>query len=366
MRLGLVLLALLLPLAGAERWEVRYFYDQDDSSLSLNDLQFASPQRALAVGYLTEKGRNRPAALITSDAGRHWSLIKPPDVGLCLFFLNENVGWVVAKGGLYRLEEGGRTWKKLRAPPGLLCVYFADEMRGWVVGERKAVYYTEDGGASWNRVLAAEQPKTTPEYTVYAWITFADARHGLIAGWSRPPRRNDRPRLPDWMEPERAARRREVPTLSILLDTRDGGRTWTPSVTSMFGRITRIKLAPDGRGLGLVEFAESFQWPTEVFRLDWRTGSSQRVFRRADRAVTDMALAPGGVAYLVAIEPQGGKLRLPIPGKLKVLRSSDLLSWEEMEVDYRAFARRAVLAAGVAERPWVATDTGMLLELSGR
>lgn len=358
-----LLLALLGAAPAAERWRLQYFFDEDDAALVLNDLQFPSPQRGLAVGYLERRGRVRPAALLSNDGGAHWSLIEPPDVALSLFFLNETLGWMVGRNGLYRTEEAGRSWKKVRAPKGLLRVYFLDATRGWAVGTGKSVYQTTDAGNSWVRLPAADQPKTTPEFTTYAWIAFADDRHGLISGWSRPPRRNQRQPLPDWMDPERAARRRERPTLSILLQTRDGGANWEPSVASLFGQITRIRLTPDGRGLGLIEFPDAFDWPSEVFRLDWRTGTSQRVFRRPDRAVTDLALFPGGPAFLAAIEPQGAKIRLPIPGKLKVLRSMDLAHWEEMEVDYRAVARRAVLAWSDPQHLWLATDTGMILQL---
>ncbi len=365
MRLPVGLLAVALLACGAERWRIQYFYDEDDSSLSFNDIQFPSVQRGIAAGFLERKGRLRPAALVTADGGRSWTLTEPPDIALSLFFLNESLGWMVGRNGVYRTEEAGRSWTSLRGPRGLLRVYFLDEKRGWAVGMRKSIYATDDGGRTWKHVSTADEPKTTAEYTVYAWITFADARNGLIAGWSRPPRRGERRRLPDWMEPEVAAWRRERPTLSILVDTRDGGITWKPSVTSMFGQITRVRLAPDGRGLGLIEFPDTFEWPSEVFRLDWRTGKSQRVFRRADRAITDIALPPEGPAYLAAVEPQGAKIRLPVPGKLKVLRSTDLTNWEEMEVDYRAFARRAVLAAPTRHDIWLATDTGQILRLAG-
>lgn len=361
-------LAGLLALAGlacaGERWRIQYLYDEDHSALTLNDIQFPSPQRGVAAGYLTEKGRLRPAALLTSDGGQHWTMTRPPDVALSLFFLNETLGWMVGPHGLYQTQEAGRSWKKIGSPPGILRVHFLDEKRGWAVGLRKGVYATGDGGQSWTRVAAGDEPKTAPGHTTYAWITFADQRHGLIAGWSRPPRRDERRRLPEWMDPQSAEWRRQWPTLSILIDTRDAGATWKPSLTSMFGQITRVRLASDGRGLGLIEFAETFEWPSEVFRLDWRTGDSQRVFRQADRAVTDIALPVEGPAYLAAVEPQGLKVRLPVPGKLKVLRSFDLAKWEEMEVDYRAFAGRAVLAVAAPLDIWLATDTGMILKLA--
>jgi hypothetical protein len=46
-----------------------------------------------------------------------------------------------------------------------------------------------------------------------------------------------------------------------------------------------------------------------------------------------------------------------------MLESANLKVWREMDIDYRAVAQRAVLAAVDAQHAWVATDTGMILSL---
>jgi hypothetical protein len=164
------------------------------------------------------------------------------------------------------------------------------------------------------------------------------------------------------MEPEKATRRREWPGVSVSLETRDAGRTWKPTTVSNFGQITSIHLAPDGRALAVVEFQNAFPYPGEVYGISWKDGKSGRVFREKDRVVTDSALVDGGPAFLAAIE-QPSVLRSPIPGRLHMLTSTDLKQWKEMAVDYRASARRAVMAAVDASNAWVATDTGMILKL---
>ncbi len=361
----IIVLAVTAAFAGvahAERWKLQYFYDEDRSSLTINDLQFPSPRRGVAVGYLTVKDRPKPTALVTSDGGLHWTLVPIKEVGLSLFFLDETLGWMVTPRGIWQTEESGRSWRKLDSPANILRVHFLNAQRGWAVGAKKTVYETTDGGKNWTKVPAAEEPKSNPEYTHYGWIEFADGKSGVIGGWSRPPRRADQ-RLPDWVDPEKAERAREWPAMSILLETRNGGQTWTPSTASIFGRITRIRFSPQGWGLGLIEFAESFEWPSEVFRMDWRTGKSVRVFRKKDRAVTDAAVFKSGPAYLAAVESLGKLRRSPVPGKLIVLRSDNLSEWKEMEVDYRATARRAILASADEKNIWVATDTGMILKL---
>jgi hypothetical protein len=208
----------------------------------------------------------------------------------------------------------------------------------------------------------AAEPKTKEEYTAYGWIEFANPKLGAITGWSTPPR-GGQSKFPDWMDPERAQRRRQWPSLSIAIQTNDGGKSWTHSTTSMFGRITRLRIGGDGKGLALVEFQDAFQWPSEVYRIDLQMNKTERVFRRENRAVTDIALVNDASGYLAAIKPVGTLQQSPIPGRLVMLRSRDLSNWTEMDVDYRAYARRAVLAAADAAHIWVATDTGMILKL---
>jgi len=268
---------------------------------------------------------------------------------------------MVTASGVWGSGDAGRTWKRLARLRGLLRVHFITDQHGFAVGAPKAVYETEDGGRTWTPVKAAAEPKSTTEFTTYRALDFLDERVGLIAGSSRPPRR-ERQRLPDWMDPEQTRLRPERPTLTIMLETRDGGRNWRSAETSLFGVITQIKLA-EGRGLALVRFLDWFDWPCEVYVLDWRTGRSQRTFRHADRNLTDIAILPDGVAYLAGFEPAGRLPGSPVPGRLKISRSRDWLKWEEMPVDYRAVARQVVFAAAAGGPLWAATDTGMILKL---
>lgn len=355
--------ALLAATCGAaERWQVQYFYDTGEDTFVIADLAFPSATRGFAAGALTSKTKNRPMAVATADGGRTWKPIEVPDAASSLFFLDENAGWLVGRKGLWHTTDSGRTWKKLNRPADLMRVYFLTPDHGFAVGAKKSIHETFDGGSHWKAVPAAAEPKSTPDHTVYDCVAFADGQRGLIAGWSKPPRRGDSRRLPDWMDPQ--ARRREWPSLLILLQTWDSGKQWKPTETSMFGQVTRLRLAPDGRGLGLIEFFDQFDWPSEVFKIDWRTGQSSRVFREKNRVVTDVALPANGPAWLAAVEPSGTMSRSPIPGKLKMLRSNDLEHWTEVPVDYRAVAHQAVLASPGAADVWVATDTGMILRLA--
>jgi hypothetical protein len=364
LRILLALTALAaLSASPAERWRMQYFHDADDSQLVIADLQFPTPQRGMAVGYLLEHGKRKPAGLVTTNGGRTWTAVQVPKPVVSAFFLNESLGWIVTQDGtVWRTTEFGRDWVALKRLRGALRVYFRDASHGWALGLRKSIWETSDGGNEWRPLPAASQPKTTPDYTVYSCIAFANPMAGMIVGWSKPPRPSLRPHaLPDWLNPD--TRPREWPSMIVMLETRDGGARWTVSESSIFGRVTRLRMAPNGRALGVIEFLDAFDWPSEVIYIDLLTGKSRRVFRRKDRVVTDAALPAKGPAYLATVEAAGTLARTPVPGKLKLYRSDNLSDWQEMEVDYRAVAQRAVLAAPDAASVWVATDTGMILKL---
>jgi hypothetical protein len=362
------------------KWTLQYFYDEIGKELQITDLAFPSAARGIAVGTIVDRDGRKPqfTALVTSDAGVHWSLVPLKEFPRSLFFLNESAGWLVTSDAIWFTDEAGRSWKRLsdqikpnrkleRAPRGglLLRVWFLDAQHGYGVGLQKSVYETRDGGRTWKAVEAAAQPVTAAAYSVYSQIAFADASRGLIAGGYRPPRTDGAARegLPDWMAPESALRRVQPPLVSVELETRDGGARWSPGTAPVFGSLERLRLAGQV-GLLVMTYADSFAWPSEVYRLDLTKGSTQSVFKQKDRRVTDVAIFADGRTVLAAVEPPGRLRSAPIPGKVKILAGGARGDWTEMAVDYRALARSVVLAAPDPEHMWAGTDTGMILRLS--
>jgi len=115
-------------------------------------------------------------------------------------------------------------------------------------------------------------------------------------------------------------------------------------------------------GLGLIEHEDSAAYPSEVYKLDWRTGKNQTVFRDKRYFITDVWLTRGGTCYLAGVEI-AGQMHSIAPGNVKVFKSDDMSTWTEMAVDYRAVARRAILSGADEENLWLATDNGMILKL---
>ena len=198
----------------------------------------------------------------------------------------------------------------------------------------------------------------TAENTYFDWIEWVTPKRAIVLGANVAPRPGA---SGSFMDPGGMARRREWPGLNITLETSDAGMTWVPQTVPTFGRFQRIRVSSDmALGMSLIRFVNAFQYPSEVYRVEAKGGST-RTYRERNRNVTDIGWL-GKDGLLAAVEPPGKLYQLPIPGKLHMLRSEDLHKWVEMKVDYRAFGQRAIIATSGTDA-WVATDSGQILKL---
>jgi photosystem II stability/assembly factor-like uncharacterized protein len=370
----LFVLALSIPgaFAAGPHFTMKYFYDQDKSEMQLIDLKFPSAQHGMAAGVVTAGKRLDPALLITTDGGEHWTItplktvLPLKDVPLSLYFVDESQGWMVTDKGLWFTGDFGRTWSKAgELPKGITKVWFLTTTHGWAIGSNKQVIETTDGGKSWKPVEAAKEAPGAVTLTVYSAIVFM-RNHGIITGGAKA---RDFSLHPEWQSPESRSSA-SVPGTTIFLETPDGGKTWSSSSGAMFGQLTEVALSGNGTSLALFEFGDRMDSkmvhlpPSEVHRMSVDKGVPDRVYRDEDTQITDVALTTTGTPYLAGHSMVGVVRDNPIPGKLKVLTSSDFTTWTEIPVDYRAEAHRAYLAIAEDRNVWVATDTGMILKLT--
>jgi hypothetical protein len=343
---------ILFPLSAAPRWNIQFLYDHADSNFAIEDLECPSVTHCVAAGLIDDKkGHQQGTVVVTSDGGSHWSQYEVRERPVSLFFLNDNAGWMVTDRGLWSTTEGGRSWVKLQTRKGILTAWFLDPNHGYIAGLKGLVQETTDGGKNWTRLEAGGDAPDALSLD-YDIVSF-QGRHGVIVGAA------------DTSSPVFADPRPEPSTAKKLtvLETQDGGKKWTHGVIPIDGELARLRLA-EGFVVSLIAYSDP-KYPVSSAVFETRLGSKdgRMIFAERDRAATDIALLDNGSAVLVTIEPPGNSTQVPIPGKLKILKTANRKVWQEMDVDYRAIAQRAVIAAPDAEHMWVATDTGAILGL---
>lgn len=345
-------LCLALCVSAAPRWNIQYFYDHADSNFAIEDLQCPTPRHCVAAGLIDDKkGHEQGSVVVSNDAGKTWSQYEVKDRPVSLFFLNESLGWMVTDRGLWSTTEGGRSWIKMQSRKGILQTLFLDERHGYIAGLKGTVEETTDGGKSWSKLAASEKLAHAQDLS-FDVIEFR-GQHGVIIG------------APEPDDSEKAvAGRPERSTVSVL-ETVDGGKTWNTGELTMEGDLAQLKLSDKGFVVSLILYSNP-KYPVGSAVYQARLGAPQGhvIFAERDRIATDVALLDNDSAVLATIEPPGNSILAPIPGKLKMFESSDLRVWREMDVDYRAVATRAVIAAAGDRDIWVATDTGAILKLT--
>lgn len=337
----------------APRWNIQFLYDHADSNFSIDDLQCPTARHCVAGGWIDDKkGREHGAVVVSSDAGQHWSQYEVKERPISLFFLNDGLGWMVTDHGLWRTDEGGRTWTKIESRKGILQAWFVDADHGYIVGEKGLLDETSNGGKSWTALEVSEHVSDAHAVN-YQLITFRGT-HGLIVG---------APESPEPFLLERGQTRHSGEL--VLLETIDGGKKWTAGSVPIDGQLAQLCLSGKGYVVSLILYSDP-KYPVASAVYETPLGGSRNartIFAERDREASDIALLDDGRAVLAAIEPPGRSTQVPIPGKLKILESSNLKVWKEMDVDYRAVAQRVVIAAPDAQNIWVATDTGAILKL---
>ncbi|MDT3424764.1 photosystem II stability/assembly factor-like uncharacterized protein [Paenibacillus forsythiae] len=173
----------------------------------LTDFQLLSDTEGLAWGVT----KNALRLYLTRDSGKTWTNISPastvqftsnPVYGQDIFFTDSGNGWIIRQAFgmmetiVLRTRDGGKSWKisPLSQGGSISSIYFSSPLRGWLMAawdskesrESKALYLTEDGGATFKTVMQNDQysPKSLhpaiPVVGVTGGMVFRDGEHGLV------------------------------------------------------------------------------------------------------------------------------------------------------------------------------------------
>jgi photosystem II stability/assembly factor-like uncharacterized protein len=152
----------------------------------------------------------------TTDGGSDWKVVKTWDfsLGIIPFFLSEATAWIAINHHLIHTSNAGILWDEFALPLAagesaqVTHLTFLDVRIGWLIAQiysssappksdpLTVLYHTNNGGTSWNQLLRISEQSWDNGWGKR--ITFLTATTG-------------------WMT-----------SGSLLLTTRDGGRTWQP------------------------------------------------------------------------------------------------------------------------------------------
>lgn len=140
---------------GGFTWKVQ----QSGTTFTLWDVQFLDRLNGFSTGGSGPADPNVGAILKTNDGGETWLNITPlntPRLGP-LQFVDTLYGWVGGSSNFLRTTNGGVSWEN-PAPDssivGIDAFYFVDRMKGWGKGgaadfTQYHIMITDDGGTTW-------------------------------------------------------------------------------------------------------------------------------------------------------------------------------------------------------------------------
>ncbi|MBM3146291.1 MAG: hypothetical protein FJ000_00175 [Actinobacteria bacterium] len=173
----------------------------------------------------------------------------------------------------------------------LHAVDFVDDEQGWAVGDAGTILSTVDGGATWQR-------RGFDITRSYADVDFLDERHGWVVGRSGGPF-DSRP---------------------LMLRTSDGGKTWTAVRVNqkLYGSIGQIELLGDGHGFAIGSLRDK-PGPIEISIggglhepflscdvLETRDGGitwTPRLIAGGDRSVSHISFSDARNGWLACFDP---------------------------------------------------------------
>ncbi len=175
------------------------------SSNGLGKLSFPTDQ----VGYIVEPSSNN--IYKTTDGGSNWTTVQVDSVAdlADVHFVTPQVGYAVSnpafainKWTIAKTVDGGNTWTRI-APDvqAFNNVYFKDQNNGFASARFGNIYYTSDGGASWNQVI----PQTYYEFANLSVTGNGDTIQ--IGGWDG-----------------------TFAYAGVLARSTDGGQTWSSNI----------------------------------------------------------------------------------------------------------------------------------------
>lgn len=257
------------------------------------------------VFFINEKdgwaGGSEGTLLHTKDGGKNWDKqdVKAWTDIAGIFFKDANTGWVLSGASVFRTSDGGKNWESSELPSIALqggqfvrpvehgwegSVFFLNENKGFVTVGLPHLFYTEDGGKTWQ----ANKVSNTVER-----ISFTDEKSGCIAGKS-------------------------------IFCTEDEGKTWTERLGIKSNNSSRISL------WGISFADKSTGWAVGK---DGYIAGSGKIFKTEDGGKSWQIKSRGFNSAYFLDSKMGWDLQYDKSGKASIVKTEDGgKSWKVQKV----------------------------------
>jgi photosystem II stability/assembly factor-like uncharacterized protein len=125
-----------------------------DSDVAWRALFFVNTDTGWVVGvYNDSEGTHYGTIIKTTNGGNSWEtqLMGEQYSPGFILFVNDSIGWVLDRTRILKTYDGGVNWTiQQNSPPSQTALFFLDENIGWVVGNNGIIFKTFDGGENWS------------------------------------------------------------------------------------------------------------------------------------------------------------------------------------------------------------------------
>jgi hypothetical protein len=181
----------------ADKWNVAFFHDEQDSALTLGEIVFPASGGGWRWGFERERAGEAGGG---GDGGRgkRWEMVPLKEIPVTVSCVNDTACWMATEGGVWFTEEAGRSWRKVSRQKGILAMHFDSATHGFAGGVKKTIWETRDGGKSWTPLAATKEIAAKEEYAAFHAMGFGrDGNHrgngsrrggrmsSFRRGWSR-------------------------------------------------------------------------------------------------------------------------------------------------------------------------------------
>ncbi len=246
---------------GRFRFGLSRFFESSEGPLGrlascLNSVDFVDASYGWIVG-------DGSVVFATTDGGLSWTMQDPGVVCnlRCVRFVDRQRGWAAGAGAhVLATCDGGNTWEiQFQMGKGILTsVYFLDATHGWAVGDVGIVLCTSDGGATWHESDVLSMFQDSGASLFMKSVQFVNPDVGWIVG-----------HLQQWPPPAREA----TDVTSLILATKDGGKTWFRSARIDGGALRSVNFIDEKTGW----IGGGSLWSTHDGGQSWRNQSDDHM-----------------------------------------------------------------------------------------